>query len=71
MYICEAAIEAKKIGRTITREKYRDSICYLPTNSTNCVLAIVYNKYPQSDSIKPRWNPAFDDLVADDWIVVD
>ncbi|WP_028125180.1 Thoeris anti-defense Tad2 family protein [Eremococcus coleocola] len=54
-------------GKPITRQNtnYR-GVQILPTNDRECCLVFI-------DKIKkaPRWNPNRDDLIANDWIVLE
>lgn len=66
MNIQDAIKEADKQGKGIAREEWGlrpESI--FPTNTIQCCILVSF----KGDSIKPRWNPSKDDLVADDWIV--
>lgn len=67
MNIKEACIKAKKEGRGIRRKTSNFDTYFIPTNTESCVLIVLPDK--NKFAIK-RWNPKFDDLIADDWEVV-
>lgn len=74
MNIQEAVKEAHEKGLAIRRNTSdRDQIdCVIvPTNTRSCCLidCDYYGEYPAR--VERRWNPCLEDLLADDWEVVD
>lgn len=73
MYIEEAAKESIRTGNPIIRkadkigdERFFTHIC--PTNSSvGCI--IYFSRDGENLESGPRWNPALEDIVADDWEV--
>lgn len=69
MKIYEAVEKALKEKKPITRRGlFKMGFMILPTNSSECC-------YVLTEDMKKRpgrhWNPTADDLIADDWIVVE
>ncbi len=50
-----------KLAGSIFRTKIK------PTNTSECCIMISEHR----SKVMPRWNPTADDLVSDDWEVVD
>lgn len=68
MKIYEAVPKASELGKGIVRECYLKQIhAILPTNSYNGCIGMIKS----STSELRRWNPSSEDLMADDWLVVD
>lgn len=67
MYINEAVRKALSQKKYIARKLMADiGIKIQPTNSLDCCVISKTDKSPA-----PRWQPSAEDLVADDWSVVD
>lgn len=71
MNIRDAAIEAHKEGKAITRRQFikeckSSPIKLIGTNTNECFLIVGNN----SESVTPRWEPYLEDITADDWCVV-
>lgn len=69
MYIHQAAIQALCDGKSITRAGglVWAKVKITPTNTDDC--CIIYSTF--EDRTSKRWNPKADDLIADNWVVVD
>lgn len=68
MKISDATLLACETQKGITRRSWmpKEPII-LPTNSNSgCII----QPYSISSSLGARWQPAVDDLIADDWIAV-
>lgn len=67
MLISEAVKEAIKTGGKITRKDFQGHL-FKPTNTPDGVIILApKSKKPHSK----RWQPCADDLMAEDWEVVD
>lgn len=60
--ICKAAREAVKTGQLISRAAWPDGLWVRPTNTDECCIIGMEGRTPS-----PRWQPAAEDLIADDW----
>lgn len=69
MNIYEATKKAQKKGRGITRKKWMPGpdVRIIPTNSPALCLLIPYE---WDGEVGKRWEPALDDLIANDWIAI-
>lgn len=70
MKISEAVEKALTEGRCITPKEHEGWIKIKPTNDAaqgNCILMGADGSNPS----KHGWQPSADDLMRDDWIVVD
>lgn len=68
MNICEAVKSALKADKCITTPEFEGVLKIKPTNKTgNCIVM----KADGSNPSKLGWNPQADELVREDWIVVD
>lgn len=68
MNIHEATMIALEDGKFIARTNFKDHAKIQPTNGIGgCILSMVDN------SKEPRggWQPSADDLIADDWTVIE
>ena len=68
MYIHDATKLALEENKFITRESWDGNWILKPTNTTKCCVVIPLFGDGKSG---PRWNPNADDLIANDWKVVD
>lgn len=75
MFINQAIALARKSNKCITREAWEPvkRACYsagiqiLPTDTPDC--CVIYSE--ACKTIARAWNPRAEDLLADDWLVVD
>jgi hypothetical protein len=68
MYIHEAAKKAMDERKYITTPEFAGSTKIKPTNeSGNCVVMMHDGSHPS----KYGWQPTANDLIRDDWIIVD
>ena len=65
MNIKEATRIAMETNKCIARKSRQLTV--KPTNGWECCLLI----HPTKQEYAPRWNPEAEDLMADDWEVVD
>lgn len=75
MNIQEATKKALESGKYITREGLAGEIGRIrikPTDTPDCCIVLISDprKIP-SARVGKRWNPQAEDLMADNWIVVD
>ncbi len=68
MNIQEAVKKAIKDGKHITRKAFKEKLYIEPTDTPDC--CIISAPEPRKN---PRrgWQPQAEDLLADDWIVID
>lgn len=67
MNIKDAIIEANKSTGHIARGGWRSKELFIkPTNTDKCCIF-----YKKGKPFANRWNPKAEDLIANDWIVVD
>lgn len=78
MYIHEAVSEAMAQGRRMQRRSstFWRAVRIRPTNTSACCLMETTEEFRkakcfQKKVLSPRWNPSAEDLLADDWEVVD
>ena len=76
MVISDAVLKAAKEKKCIYRTSVyqNDSDWYFkikPTNSYECCQLISVTNFENSSRRARNWNPTLDDLVADDWEVMD
>lgn len=65
MNIQEAAILAQQTGEGMCRSSCGPrSATIIPTNTIHCCIAVSFE-----GKCNQRWQPLFEDLVADDWFV--
>lgn len=74
MYIHEAVTKVLENGKYITRKPSDPETIWSftrlePTNGLECV--IIHNDKLRHHSPRARWQPTAEDLMADDWEVVD
>ena len=68
LYIHEAAKKAMDERKYITTPEFAGSTKIKPTNeSGNCVVMMHDGSHPS----KYGWQPTANDLIRDDWIIVD
>lgn len=68
MNIQQAAIIAVKNGKCMTLPEIKNEIKIKPTNDIgNCILMMQDGSHPS----KYGWQPSAQDLVRDDWEVID
>lgn len=69
MDIRNAILSAKKTQKGITRKKWMPGpkLRIIPTNSPALCLMIPYE---WNGAIGKRWEPSFEDLVANDWFSI-
>lgn len=72
MTISEAVKEAMETGGLIRRgkNKWDVRIAIKPTNSYQACICVIYKIGMQQGEGKSWWNPTADDLMADDWEVI-
>lgn len=74
MYIHEAVTEAMAKGKRIARKNESRDQSYWPITAlepTNNVNGIIIWSTNSKRPPTPRWQPQAEDLMADDWVVVD
>ena len=67
MNIIQATTVAIATGRCIRRKSWHGRITINPTD----ICYEVISEYNETKKRHPFWNPKTDDVLADDWIVVD
>ncbi len=70
MNIIEATKQALPQGKGITRkiwDRQHLLMAIFPTNTSECCIASTLGNHLP----KPRWNPTADDLLAEDWKVIE
>lgn len=68
MYIHEAVKKAMDKGYCITTREHKETAKIRPTNERgNCILMMADGTNPSEYG----WQPSAEDLMRDDWIVVD
>lgn len=71
MTITEAAREAAKTRSCISREEWKGlNMAVLPTNGAECCMLVRTQKNGGQHLVGPLWEPQREDLVADDWRVL-
>ena len=75
MYLHEAAAQAAAEGKAIARTGWSwEHVSIIPTNTSDCCLIAIHPaELAKKHGVGPGrwWNPYLDDLVADDWRVID
>lgn len=74
MNIIEAVKIAERDDKCITRKKHENHLKYKPTPYHVLGIVVIYNeKIGEKERVKTTrfWNPKSEDILADDWIVID
>lgn len=75
MNIQEAIKLALEQDKYIEREAWMGGFNIKPTNTINCCVAHMYphprNGLSKAPAPRRGWQPQAEDLVADDWVIID
>lgn len=70
MYIHEAVEKSMEEGKSIFRQGY-EAMLILPTDTTDCCIGFIMEPDGSYEKAAVRWNPTAEDLMADDWKLVE
>lgn len=70
MNIIEAVKTALESGKYFTRET-SINICKMKPSNDGAALIWVQATYNDQTRNFPRWNPSAEDILANDWVIVD